>query len=109
MKHTCHAHGCTVEVPPKMLMCRAHWFSLPKVLRDAIWAEYRVGQERDKEPSLRYMAVQRLAVARAAFRKNDEQAATVVAKYLQEAISWQQMAIGAGAGDPLAGLLPVAQ
>jgi hypothetical protein len=36
--------------------CREHWFKLPKPLRDAIWREYRPGQEADKRPSKRYVA-----------------------------------------------------
>jgi hypothetical protein len=37
--------------------CREHWFKLPKTLRDSIWQEYRPGQEIDKKPSARYIAV----------------------------------------------------
>jgi hypothetical protein len=37
--------------------CSAHWFALPKVLRDQIWKEYRPGQELTKTPSDRYIAV----------------------------------------------------
>lgn len=44
MAHTCHATGCERRVPPEMFMCRSHWFSLPKRLRDRIWATYRPGQ-----------------------------------------------------------------
>lgn len=106
MKHTCHAHGCDVEVPPKMFMCRRHWYSLPKNVRDAIWDEYTPGQERSKDPSLRYLAVQQYAICRAAFRPNDEEAALVCAAYLQNALRWQSEAIAAGAGDPLEGLIP---
>lgn len=57
MTHTCHAVGCTAPVPPKMFMCRQHWYALPKPLRDAVWAAYRPGQERDKRPSLHYLEV----------------------------------------------------
>jgi hypothetical protein len=49
--HTCHWPGCDRQVPPAMLMCRAHWFRLPKALRDGIWRAYRPGQENDKSPS----------------------------------------------------------
>jgi hypothetical protein len=52
--HTCHATGCTKTVPPAMFMCRTHWYSLPKRLRDQIWVTYRAGQEDDKEPSAAY-------------------------------------------------------
>jgi hypothetical protein len=33
-----------MRVPPEMFMCRRHWFSLPKAMRDAIWRTYRAGQ-----------------------------------------------------------------
>lgn len=57
MTHTCHAVGCDVAVPPKMFMCKRHWFTLPERLRAAIWAAYRPGQERDKRPSIHYPEV----------------------------------------------------
>ncbi len=57
MGHTCHWTGCTTPVPPKLWGCKAHWYKLPKQLRDAIWQEYRPGQEIDKKPSVRYLAV----------------------------------------------------
>lgn len=44
MAHTCHATECKVHVPPEMFMCRRHWFSLPKKLRNEIWRTYRPGQ-----------------------------------------------------------------
>ena len=105
-EHRCHAHGCERSVPPSRFACEQHWFTLRKPLRDAIWREYRSGQERDKRPSPRYCAVQRLAVAELAFKPNDEQAARTVAFYLQHALRWRQQAIEEGLGDPLAGLLP---
>jgi hypothetical protein len=37
--------------------CRAHWFKLPKRLRDAIWRTYVPGQEISKTPSAEYLAV----------------------------------------------------
>lgn len=60
--HFCHARGCTVEVPPRMFMCRRHWRMLPARLRSAIWRHYRPGQETDKQPSARYLDVAREAV-----------------------------------------------
>lgn len=56
-KHTCHWPGCRVEVPPRLWGCRRHWYKLPKPLRDAIWKAYRPGQEIDKRPSAKYLAV----------------------------------------------------
>lgn len=51
-------------------LCRAHWFALPKPLRDAIWATWRAYQQalaegrrdafevwrRNTEEALRYLA-----------------------------------------------------
>jgi hypothetical protein len=89
-----------------MFMCRDHWFTLPKKIQNAIWREYRPGQEKDKKPSLRYLAVQRLACSHLAFKPHDEQAALACAQILAEAIQFQQAAIQAGVGDPLEGLVP---
>lgn len=50
-RHRCHARGCTVVVPPEMLMCRSHWFRVPRVIQRAVWAAYRRGQCDDKRPS----------------------------------------------------------
>lgn len=104
MSHTCHAPGCSRQVPPKMFACRDHWYQLRKKTRDAIWREYRPGQENDKVPSLRYLAVQRFACAELVFRPNDEKAAHATGVWLAHAIGFQQAAIEAGLGDPLDGL-----
>lgn len=50
-EHHCHAWGCSVSTSPEMLMCRRHWFMVPKSLRDRVWAAYRSGQCEDKRPS----------------------------------------------------------
>lgn len=60
--HTCPAPGCTRSLPPRLLMCRSHWFALPKPLRDAVWREYRPGQERDHKPSADYLDAVREAI-----------------------------------------------
>src|SRR5581483_6888504 len=44
-EHTCHAMACDAHVPPKMFMCKRHWYMLPKVMRNAVWEEYVFGQE----------------------------------------------------------------
>lgn len=54
--HFCHWIDCRQQVPPKLFMCRAHWFALPASLRSAIWRTYRPGQEQDKRPSPEYIA-----------------------------------------------------
>lgn len=55
IKHTCHWPGCQTEVLPRMWGCRHHWFSLPRRLRDRIWATYVPGQEVTKTPSAEYL------------------------------------------------------
>ena len=64
--HTCHAHGCDTTIPPKLFMCRPHWYMVPKVLRAEIWRTYRPGQEIDKSPTDEYLqiAVQAIAAVR---------------------------------------------
>ena len=57
--HTCHWPGCQKQVPPAMWGCTAHWYRLPKPLRDAIWATYRPGQEKSLDPSAEYMKAAR--------------------------------------------------
>lgn len=106
MSHSCHAFGCGIAVPPSMMFCRPHWYLLPKPVRDAVWNEYRPGQERDKIPSARYMAVQRYAIALVAFKPSDEAAAALSARMLVRAEEWRARAIAEGKGDPLATLLP---
>lgn len=56
-KHHCHWPGCEAQVPPAMWGCRAHWFKLPKALRDLVWRTYQPGQEVDMTPSDAYLAV----------------------------------------------------
>ena len=55
MIHICHAIGCTVVVPPRLLMHLQHWRMVPKDLQRAVWAAYRQGQEQDKRPSKAYL------------------------------------------------------
>jgi transcriptional regulator with XRE-family HTH domain len=56
-KHHCHWPGCEAQVPPAMWGCKAHWFRLPKALRDRIWRTYAPGQEVDLTPSAEYLEV----------------------------------------------------
>ncbi len=74
MTHTCHARGCNVAIPPKLFMCKHHWYSVPKLLRDAVWAAYRPGQEVRKNPTVAYLdaadaAIKAAAVAEVVARK----------------------------------------
>lgn len=103
--HTCHAPGCIRIVPPRMFCCKPHWYKLPKRIRDAIWREYRPGQEIDKRPSLRYLAVQQLACVYLVFKPNSEKAAAEAMVYGARAIELGKKAVEAGLGDPLDGLI----
>lgn len=38
---TCPHPKCDKPIPTTMLACKAHWFQLPKPLRDDIWRGYR--------------------------------------------------------------------
>jgi hypothetical protein len=72
MSHTCHATGCTVHVPPEMFMCKRHWFSLPKRMRDEIWRMYRQGQCDDWQISHGYAEAAREAVRFVAAKEGRE-------------------------------------
>ncbi len=63
MNHTCHATACKVNVPPKMFMCKKHWYMVPRDLRLAIWAAYVPGQEIRKDPTGDYLDVAHEAIA----------------------------------------------
>jgi len=60
-EHECHWPGCIEQVPPAMWGCRRHWYALPKTIRDEVWATYRPGQEKDMNPSDRYIEAARKA------------------------------------------------
>lgn len=62
MTHHCHAVSCSLRVPPRMLFCLKHWRALDSKLQKMIWAFYREGQERRKDPSAAYLIVQAMAV-----------------------------------------------
>jgi hypothetical protein len=55
VSHTCHARGCTKRVPPKMLMCLAHWKMVPLALQREVWRTYKPGQEITKDPTGEYL------------------------------------------------------
>lgn len=41
--HPCPIPPCDVQVPYGRLMCKPHWYQVPKPLRDAVWATWRNG------------------------------------------------------------------
>jgi hypothetical protein len=58
--HECHWPGCNIQVAPALWGCREHWYRLPHILRTRIWASYRIGQEKDMNPSEAYIEVAKL-------------------------------------------------
>jgi len=62
VSHLCHAEACTAVVSPKRLMCPRHWRMVPRHLQSAVWANYRPGQEIDKNPSSDYLTAHLRAV-----------------------------------------------
>ena len=43
MSHECPANGCTAAVSGSMLMCRPHWYMVPKPLRNAVYSAWADG------------------------------------------------------------------
>jgi len=69
--HRCHAIGCEVQIPPRLLMCLKHWCLVPRPLQQAVWQHYRAGQERDKAPTSAYVAAALAAVRAVAAREKE--------------------------------------
>lgn len=49
MSKRCEVDNCTQQVPTDMLMCRRHWFLVPKDIRDRVWAGYHRGMDEEYE------------------------------------------------------------
>lgn len=41
---SCPIPGCGKQINPSRLMCRVHWYLVPKQTRDRVWATWRSGQ-----------------------------------------------------------------
>lgn len=63
MEHTCHATNCKRVVPPKMFMCKSHWYKLPATIRSAVWREYVPDQEITKTPTTAYLRIAQHAIS----------------------------------------------
>lgn len=59
--HHCHAIGCTAKTHPRLFMCPRHWRMLTREHQQAIWREYRAGQEIRKDPTMAYIQVAKAA------------------------------------------------
>jgi hypothetical protein len=40
----CQVPCCGEQIDPSRLMCRRHWYRVPKQLRDQVWATWRSGR-----------------------------------------------------------------
>lgn len=47
LMHNCPKDGCGEKVPRSQYACRVHWYSLPRPLRDEIWATYTARMHRE--------------------------------------------------------------
>lgn len=56
--HRCAIPRCPEKIGPALLMCRDHWYEVPKDLRDEVWAQYRA----EGVWSERYMAARDAAI-----------------------------------------------
>lgn len=41
--HLCPVPGCRQAVSADRLMCRPHWYTVPRPARDSVWATWRSG------------------------------------------------------------------
>lgn len=81
MTHHCHARGCEVAVRPELLMCRRHWFQVPRRVAMAVYRAYRPGQCDDKRPSAEWHVAADAAIGFVAANEHypvrDEEAAAL--------------------------------
>jgi len=42
--HECPVRGCPQRVTLHMLMCRPHWYQVPRPLRGAVWDAWQAGE-----------------------------------------------------------------
>jgi hypothetical protein len=56
----CQVPSCSEQIDQSRLMCRHHWYRVPKPLRDQVWATWRSGRG---TLSAEHQSAVRLAVA----------------------------------------------
>jgi hypothetical protein len=63
----CPIPGCLSQIDPTRLMCRDHWYLVPKQIRDRVWATWQSGQRafspEHKEAVRKAIAACQVAVA----------------------------------------------
>jgi hypothetical protein len=65
----CQVPGCDEQIDPSRLMCRGHWYRVPKQLRDQVWATWQSGRGAS---SSEHQGAARLAVAASRNRTGQE-------------------------------------
>lgn len=90
MSHHCHALACERPVPPRLHMCAPHWRTVPKPLQRRLWAAYKPGQERRKDPSPAYLRAAAACVRAVAEAEGQPEDAIAFEVGMYE--SWAQMA-----------------
>ena len=68
-RHQCPVARCPAGVAPDRLMCRFHWYLVPRTLRDAVWRTWNSGEDAGTEGH-------RLACSAAVLAVNARQEAT---------------------------------
>jgi hypothetical protein len=66
--HDCAVPTCGLVIAIELLMCKAHWFQVPEILRDEVWQTWRrvqrVTSGPDRLPLIKaYLEARRKAVA----------------------------------------------
>lgn len=62
--HECPVDGCEIQVEHEHLMCRKHWFMVPKPLRDQVWRAWQ-GWQDGKVSGSEYIEARDQAIAAA--------------------------------------------
>lgn len=74
---TCAVQSCHSTVERGMLMCKSHWFSLPKPLRDDVWRTWRAVQANWRGTLTAEQQLARIAAYRDAVRAAQDYLTTV--------------------------------
>lgn len=59
----CSARGCKRDRGKDQIFCRAHWFGLPKSVRDEIWRLYRTEPGSDRHRRAVFAAIMHVSRA----------------------------------------------
>jgi hypothetical protein len=65
----CQVPRCEEQIDPSRLMCRGHWYRVPKQLRDRVWATCQSGRGTS---SIEHQSAVRLAIAATSERTGPE-------------------------------------